>query len=298
MQTGTVSRPVTAARVPARPSRSLAGTLEKALKVLAYVILLVWALVSLLPVYLMISTSIKASTVVMEIPPQWFPNPISFDSYDTLLQRSELPRWFLNTAFVSVAVTVGTVIVNALAAYPFAKLRFPGDRYLFWGLLALIMVPYVVVWVPLFILVSNLGLLDTYWILIVPGFASVWNFFLFKQFMQTLPSSLIDAARIDACSEPGIFWQVILPLAKPAVAVVAIFSFVWQWNSFFWWLLFTNSSEMRNLAVGLAQYRYQNTIDYGPLMAGATVSALPVIVIFLLFQRYFMEGLTIGAIKG
>lgn len=267
-------------------------------KGITYLVLLIWAVVSLLPVYWMITTSIKASTVLMAFPPQWIPNPISFDSYATLFGHSDLPRWFINTAFVSTAVTIGTVIVNAIAAYPFAKLRFPGDRPIFWLLLSLIMVPYVVVWVPLFILVSNLGLLDTYWILIVPGFASVWNFFLFKQFMQTLPATLIDAARIDACTELGIFWKVILPLSKPALAVVAIFSFVYQWNSFFWWLLFTNSSDMRNLTVGLAQYRYQNQIDYGPLMAGATISAVPVIIIFLLFQRYFMEGLTIGALKG
>ncbi|MGH7861710.1 MAG: carbohydrate ABC transporter permease [Candidatus Dormibacteraceae bacterium] len=291
----TVARPM----VPAGERESVTGPVARGLaKGIVYVVLVIWALVSLLPVYWMITTSIKASTVLVQIPPEWIPNPVSLDNYQTLLQHSDLPRWFLNTAFVSAAVTIGTVIVNALAAYPFAKLRFPGDRAIFWLLLSLIMVPYVVVWVPLFILVSNLGLLDTYWILIVPGFASVWNFFLFKQFMQTLPSTLIDAARIDACTELGIFWKVILPLSKPAVAVVAIFSFVYQWNSFFWWLLFTNSSDMRNLSVGLAQYRYENLIDYGPLMAGATVSAVPVIVIFLLFQRYFMEGLTVGALKG
>lgn len=295
MEAKTLARPVTPSREQGAAGRVL---LRGGLKSFVYLVLIVWALVSLLPVYWMITTSIKASTVLLQIPPQWIPSPISFDSYDTLLQGSELPRWFFNTAFVSTTITLGTVVVNALAAYPFAKLHFPGDRLIFWLLLSLIMVPYVVVWVPLFILVSNLGLLDTYWILIVPGFASVWNFFLLKQFMQTLPSSLIDAARIDACSELRIFWKVILPLAKPALAVVAIFSFVAQWNSFFWWLLFTNSDDMRNLAVGLAEYRYQNTIDYGPLMAGATVSAVPVIIIFLLFQRYFMEGLTIGALKG
>jgi multiple sugar transport system permease protein len=293
----TIARPLSPTKAGARET-SIRDVIRSLARGAVYLVLVIWAMVSLLPVYWMITTSIKASTVLLEIPPQWIPYPISFDSYQTLLQHSELPRWFFNTAFVSTAVTIGTVIVNSLAAYPFAKLRFPGDRTIFWMLLSLIMVPYVVVWVPLFILVSSLGLLDTYWILIVPGFASVWNFFLFKQFMQTLPSTLIDAARIDACSEFGIFWKVILPLSKPAIAVVAIFSFVWQWNSFFWWLLFTNSSDMRNLTVGLAQYRYQNTIDYGPLMAGATVSAVPVIVIFLLFQRYFMEGLTIGALKG
>ncbi|HEV8638274.1 MAG TPA: carbohydrate ABC transporter permease [Chloroflexota bacterium] len=267
-------------------------------RTVVYALLVVWAGVSLLPVYWMLSTSVKAATSMLTVPPQWIPYPLSLEHYQRILELSALPRWLFNTAFVAAAITLGNLFVNSLAAYAFAKLRFPGDRPLFWLLLSLIMVPYVVVWVPLFILVSNLKLINSYWILIIPGFGSVWNMFLLKQFMQTLPSSLIDCARIDACSEFGIFWKIVLPLAKPGLAVVAIFTFVFQWNSFFWWLLFTNTKEMRNLAVGLAQYRYEHTIEYGPLMAGASISAIPVILIFLFFQRYFLRGLTIGALKG
>ncbi len=268
------------------------------LKTIVYGILIVWAGVSLLPIYWMLSTSVKAATTMLSIPPQWIPNPISLAHYETILKLSALPRWVFNTAFVSFVVTIGNLFFSSMAAYAFAKLRFPGSGLLFWFLLSLIMVPFAVVWVPLFIMVSNLKLINTYWILIVPGLASVWNMFLLKQFIQTLPTSLIDCARIDATSEFGIFLKIILPLAKPGLAVVAIFTFIGQWNSFFWWLLFTNSKEMRNLTVGLAQYRYEHTIDYGPLMAGASISAIPVIIIFLLFQRYFMQGLTIGALKG
>jgi multiple sugar transport system permease protein len=269
-----------------------------ALRIVVYGILLVWAGVSLLPVYWMLTTSIKAATTMLSLPPQWIPRPISFVHYQTLFELEALRRWIFNTAFVSTVVTIGCTLNSAMCAYAFAKLRFPGDRFLFWFLLSMIMVPFAVVWVPLFILVSKLKLLNTYTILIVPGLASVWNMFLLKQFMQTLPSSLIDCARIDACSEFKIFYKIILPLAKPGLAVVAIFTFIWNWNSFFWWLLFTNTKEMRNLSVGLAQYRYEHSIDYGPLMAGASLSAIPVIIIFLVFQRYFLRGLTIGAIKG
>jgi multiple sugar transport system permease protein len=275
-----------------------AGTAAGAARVLAYAALIVWAGVSLLPVYWMLSTSVKASTSMLTVPPQWVPYPLSLEHYQTLLKVSSLPRWLFNTAFVATVTTAGNLLVNAMAAYAFAKLRFPGDRQLFWVLLSLIMVPFIVVWVPLFMLISNLRLINTYWVLIIPGLGSVWNMFLLKQFMQTLPSSLIDSARIDACGEFGIFWKIILPLSKPGLAVVAIFTFVAQWNSFFWWLLFTNTKDMRNLSVGLAQYRYEHTIDYGPLMAGASISAIPVIVIFLVFQRYFLRGLTIGALKG
>jgi multiple sugar transport system permease protein len=268
------------------------------LKLIVYGLLVVWAGVSLLPIYWMLTTSVKAATTMLSIPPQWIPHPLSLTHYQTLFAVPALPRWIFNTAFVSTVVTIGCTLNSALCAYAFAKLPFPGSRSLFWFLLSMIMVPFAVVWVPLFILVSKLKLLNTYTILIVPGLASVWNMFLLKQFMQTLPSSLIDCARIDACSEFRIFYKIILPLAKPGLAVVAIFTFIWNWNSFFWWLLFTNTKEMRNLSVGLAQYRYEHTIDYGPLMAGASISAVPVIIIFLLFQRYFLRGLTVGAIKG
>ncbi|HEX2036754.1 MAG TPA: carbohydrate ABC transporter permease [Chloroflexota bacterium] len=274
------------------------AALRLGLKVGVYAVLIVWAAISLLPIYWMLTTSVKAATTMLTVPPQWIPYPLSFEHYATIFGVSGLPRWIFNTAFVSVAVTAGNVLVNSMAAYAFAKLRFPGNQLLFWFLLSMITVPFAVVWVPLFILISNLKLLNTYWVLIVPGLASVWNIFLLKQFMQTLPSSLIDCARIDACSEFGIFWKIILPLAKPGLAVTAIFTFIYQWNSFFWWLLFTNTRDMRNLSVGLAQYRYEHTIDYGPLMAGASLSAIPVIVVFLVFQRYFLRGLTIGALKG
>ena len=296
---GIGSRPAPWAAVRERLSDvSAAGMATGAARVLAYAALIVWAGVSLLPVYWMLSTSVKASTSMLTVPPQWVPYPLSLEHYQTLLKVSSLPRWLFNTAFVATVTTAGNLLVNAMAAYAFAKLRFPGDRQLFWVLLSLIMVPFIVVWVPLFMLISNLRLINTYWVLIIPGLGSVWNMFLLKQFMQTLPSSLIDAARIDACGEFGIFWKIILPLSKPGLAVVAIFTFVAQWNSFFWWLLFTNTKDMRNLSVGLAQYRYEHTIDYGPLMAGASISAIPVIVIFLVFQRYFLRGLTIGALKG
>ena len=279
--------------------REIAGkTLRFLLKAIVYSILVAWACVSMLPLYWMLSTSIKAATTMLDMPPQWIPRPISLEHYRRLFELTAFPRWVFNTALVSTVVTVGSTLNSAMCAYAFSKLRFPGSTMLFWFLLAMIMVPYSVVWVPLFILVRKLKLMNTYTILIVPGLSSVWNMFLLKQFIQTLPRSLIDCARIDACTEFGIFRKIILPLAKPGLAVVAIFTFIGQWNAFFWWLLFTNSKDMRNLAVGLAQYRYEHSTDYGPLMAGASVSAIPVIIIFLLFQKYFLRGLTVGALKG
>jgi multiple sugar transport system permease protein len=264
----------------------------------AYLFLTAWAVLALVPVYWMVVSAFKAQTENLAVPPQWIPNPVVLDSFRVLFSNAYIGRWFSNSLGVSVAVTALQLLFNSMAGYSFAKLAFPGKTLVFWGMLSMLMVPGLVTLIPLFILGSQLKVLDTYWILIVPQAASIWGIFLIKQFMQTLPSELFDAARIDGCSEPGIYWRIALPLSWPALAVLGIFTFVGEWNSFFWWLLFTNSQAMRNLQVGLTYYRYENQVDWGPIMAGTVIAALPVIVVFFAFQRYFLRGLTIGALKG
>jgi len=265
---------------------------------IAYLFLTAWAVLALVPVYWMVVSAFKAQTENLAVPPQWIPSPAVLDNFRILFRNAYIGRWFSNSLGVSVAVTVLQLLFNSMAGYSFAKLAFPGKTLVFWGMLSMLMVPGLVTLIPLFILGSQLKVLDTYWILIVPQAASIWGIFLIKQFMQTLPSELFDAARIDGCSEPGIYWRIALPLSWPALAVLGIFTFVGEWNSFFWWLLFTNSQAMRNLQVGLTYYRYENQVDWGPIMAGTVIAALPVIVVFFAFQRYFLRGLTIGALKG
>lgn len=263
-----------------------------------YVIITIWAALSLIPVYWMFVTAFEGQGDIISIPPHWFPYPATLDNFHTLFENSYIPRWFLNSLLVSSATTIGQVIFCSMAGYSFAKLRYPGRMFIFWVLLSMLMVPGIVTLIPLFLLASNTNLINTYAILIVPGLTSIWGIFLVKQFIQTLPSTLLDAARVDACSEFGVYWKVILPLAKPAVAVLSIFWFIGSWNDFFWWLLMTSSTSMFNLPVGLADYRYTYSTDYGSILAGAIISAVPVIFVFFLFQRYFMQGLTIGAVKG
>jgi multiple sugar transport system permease protein len=274
--------------------------------VAAYLVLTTWAVLSLVPVYWMFVTAFETQENIISVPPHWFPSPITFENFELLFTNSYMPRWFFNSLFVSSVTTIGEVIFCTMAGYAFAKLRFPGRIIIFWILLSMLMVPGIVTLIPLFIFAGDVGWLDTYAILIVPGLSSIWGIFLVKQFIQTLPSTLIDAARIDACSEFGVYRKVILPLSKPAVAVLGIFYFIGSWNDFFWWLLMTSSLDMRNLPVGLSFYRHQVGIEgggsggslWGGLLAGAVVAALPVIIIFFAFQRYFMRGLTIGALKG
>ena len=213
--------------------------------------------------------------------------------------KTDVMRWLFNSLLISSILTVTNVFLASLAGYAFAKLKFPGNKAVFWILLSTMMIPAQVTLIPLYILmidVFDLG--NTYTAILLPGIVSVGNIFLMKQYMSSLPTSLIHAARIDACGEFGIFWKVILPMAKPGLAVLAIFTFVASWNDFFWPFLVTNSTEMRTIQVGLASFVYADTTDFGALMAGATVAALPMMILFFSLQRYFLQGITIGAVKG
>jgi multiple sugar transport system permease protein len=264
---------------------------------LTYAVLTVWAALIFLPLYWMFSTSLKAGEAVFQVPPQMIPSPISFQAYQRLLTYPHTFRWFLNSAIVALGVTIGRLVLASLAGYTLAKLRFPGKGLIFWAIVATMTIPDQVILIPLYSLILRADLLNTYWALILPALGSPFSIFLMKQFMSTLPSSLIDAARMDGCSEFGIYWKVILPLAKPGLAVLGIFSFTGTWNSFIWPLLAAPDPKMTTIQVGLTLLRF-GLLDWGMLMAGASAAAIPVILVFLAFQRYFMRGLTIGAMKG
>lgn len=265
----------------------------------AFVVLLVWAFMTVIPLYWMIIGSFQDSASSAVFKPKMIPEIWSIAPYERFFGKTHAVRWFLNSVIVATVVTVTNVFFASLAGYAFAKLKFPGSKSIFWILLTTMMIPAQVTLIPLYILMINVFQLgDTYTAIILPAIVSVGNIFLMKQYMSTLPTSLIHAARIDACSEFGIFWKVILPMAKPGLAVLAIFSFVAQWNEFFWPLLVTKSNEMRTIQVGLASFVFAESTDFGAIMAGATVGALPMIVLFFSLQRYFLQGITVGAVKG
>ena len=264
-----------------------------------FILLICWAVFTFVPLLWMFSSSFKDSTAITAVPPQLFPENPTLDAYKRLFEASGIGRWFINSTIVSVISTIINVFFAALAGYAFAKLKFPGRNAIFWILLSSMMIPGQVTLIPLYILVvDTFQLENTYFGIIVPGMISVGSIFLMKQFMSSLPGTLIDAARIDACGEFRIFTRVILPIAKPGLAVLVIFTFVAQWNNFFWPFLVTSTNSMRTLQVGLTSFRFENMQDYGSMMAGAAISALPMIILFLALQKYFLRGITIGAIKG
>lgn len=266
--------------------------------VAAYIILSLWALWALLPLLWMVSTSFKEIRAAIKVPPEWFPAHPTAINYQVLFARAPVFRWLLNSGIVAMSHTLSMLLFCSMAGYAFAKKEFPGKQAMFWALLSTMMIPSMVLLVPLFLLVSRMGLINNFGGLILPGLVGAFGVFLMKQFMQTLPSELLDAARIDGASELGVYARVVLPLSKPALAVLGIFSFIGAWNDFLWPLLITQSKMMRTLAVGLATLQQESMTDYGLLMAGSAVAAIPMIIVFFACQKHFLKGLTIGAVKG
>lgn len=268
---------------------------------LAYGLLGIWALISLFPLYWMVTTAFKASGFVVSVHPQLIPTSLTLSHFSALFQSGVL-RWTINSIVVAGTVTALQLLFASMAGYAFAKKQFPGKEVLFWTYISSMIIPIYALIVPLYRLMASWHLLNSYVGLILPGIAAPFGVFLMRQFIQTLPDELIESGRIDGCSEFGIYWRIIVPLAKPGLAVLGIFVFADQWSSFFWPLVITNSASKDVLTVGIASIQSFDVTsgvqDYGLLMAGATWSAIPMVIIFILFQRHFIRGVTLGALKG
>ncbi|QPC84175.1 carbohydrate ABC transporter permease [Phototrophicus methaneseepsis] len=264
---------------------------------IAYGILIFWAILSLMPLFWMFSISVTNVVTLLKMPPDLFPHPITFDNYQRLIEGSSVPRWMLNSMIVTFTNTVISIFVSSFYGYIFAKKDFPGKNLLFGILISTMMVPFFVVVIPVFLIFRDFQLLNSLWALIIPSIFSAFGVFLMRQTIKTLPGELIEAAKIDGCSEFGVYWRMILPLIKPGLAVLGIFTFVNSWNDFFWPLIVLNDPDMFTLQVGLPTLQGQWT-DYGLVMAASSIAAMPTIILFLAFQRYFLQGITVGAIKG
>lgn len=268
------------------------------LRFMLYLPLTVSAAAALLPLYWLLTGSVKPPEALLKMPPDIVPQSVTATHWERLFEMTGAARWVWNSLRVSVVVTASNVILCSMAGYAFAKLQFPGRRTLFWVCLCTMMVPAQVTVIPLFLMVRSLGLINTYAGLVLPSLAGAFGIFLMKQFVQGLPTSLIEAARIDGASEFGIFWKIIFPLARPAVGVLAILSFTSSWNSFLWPLIVAVDDQLWTLPVGIASINESFFKDYGLMMAAAAVAAIPMILLFLSMQRYFVKGLTVGAVKG
>lgn len=264
------------------------------------IVLLSIALITLFPIYYMIISSFGAPTETGGASYSLIPKIFTLDSYKFFFSFSKYSlRWIINSGIVAASVTISNVIFASLAGYAFAKLRFPGCRFFFFLLLVAMMVPYQVTQVPLYILVVNvLKLQDTYVALIAPTLVTCYNVFLAKQFFTSLPTSIMEAAKIEGCSQPMIVVKIVVPLSKTILSVMAIMTFLGEWNTFFWPFLVCNQEKMQTIQVGLKNFSFANTTYFAPMMAGATISALPMFILFFSLQKYFLEGVTVGAVKG
>jgi len=256
------------------------------------------AILMLMPFVWMLSTSLKSAGAVFEYPPSFIPNPFRWDNYSRLFEVLPFARFFLNSLFVAGMVTLLGVTTSALSAYAFARLRFPGRDVLFLGYLGTLMIPAQVVIIPNFILLRTLGWIDTYQALILPAAFSAFGTFLLRQYFLTIPNELEDAAVVDGATHWQIFTLVILPLSGPALSALAVFTFLFNWNSFLYPLVVTNSVGMSTLTVGLNTLQGQYNTAWTLLMAGSVLALLPVLIVFLFAQRYFIKGITLTGIGG
>jgi multiple sugar transport system permease protein len=267
-------------------------------RIVLHVLLLGGLVVMVGPFVWMALSSFKPEAEIRADPPTFWPERPTAGAYDVLLNRLDFPTYFTNSVVVAVLTTLGNLLFCSAAGYALAKLSFPGRRVLFLVVLGTIMVPSVVTMVPLFVLSSNLGLVNSLAGLILPFLAQAFGVFLMRQFITSIPNDLLEAARIDGASEPRIYWQIVLPLCRPALATLGILTFLASWNNFLWPLVAATTEDKYTLPVALALYAIgQNQTKYNLLLAGSVVIVLPVLIVFFLLQRHFVRGIATTGLK-
>lgn len=304
-QTRPATQPVAGKPRPRRMGRS-GG------RALTYLILVIIAIICAAPFVWMLSASFEPLGQIFSWPPHWVPTHPTLHNYTAFMSSgTNIGRWFLNSALVAGTVTILQTFLSALAAYAFAKRRFPGRDLIFYLFLGTMMFPGAVLFIPNYIVLKDIplfggnnlvgagghGWLNSYWGLIVPAAVSAFAIFLLRQYMKTIPDDLLDAARMDGGSELWIFWHVVMPLSRPALAAVAIFTFGFFWQDYLWPLIVINSPSLYTLPLGLGQFTQQNRTVWDLLMAGSVISLVPVIIVFLVFQRQFIQGIATSGMK-
>jgi len=267
-------------------------------KIVLYLILILGALLTLTPFIWMVSASFMADGHASVFPPRFWPDKFTFEQYSNLFSRLNVAVNFINSLFLSTIVTLISLFFNSMAGYAFAKYRFKGKDKLFNVLLSSMIIPAQVTMLPLFLMLKYMGVLNTYMAIIIPGMANIFGIFLIRQYVLSIPDSLIEAARIDGASEFQIYLIVILPLAKPILITLAIFTFLGTWNDFLWPLIALTDDSMFTLPVALANLMGEHTKDPELMMAGSVLTILPVIILFLVLQKYYIRGIMAGSVKG
>jgi multiple sugar transport system permease protein len=266
-------------------------------RIALYTVLVVVAGMTLTPLLWMVSASLMPNGQSGTFPPQFIPSPVTFEHYVDLFTRLNLARYLMNSVFVSIVVTAVSLVVNSMAGYAFAKFRFRGRDPLFKILVASMVIPSQVTMLPLFLMLNKMGVINTYFGVIIPGMAGVFGIFLIRQFAMAIPDSLIEAARMDGASDFRIYWQLILPLCRPILLTLAIFTFMGTWNDFLWPLIVMTDDAMYTLPVALANLSLEHVQDTELMMAGAVMTIAPVLILFAVLQKYYIEGIMAGGLK-
>lgn len=282
------------ARPLARPVRVRAG------RALTYLVFAAIVLPPLFPLYWMLTSSLKGPQELQQAPPTWWPKAPSLSAYRTVFEVIPFGHAFANSLLIAGVATISVLGTSVLAGYVFAKYRFRGRDALFWAVIATMFLPPIVTLVPLYWLVSSLGLSDSYLGVMLPWLANAFGIFLMRQFIADVPDELIDAARVDGASELRIVWKVVLPLLKPATVTLGVFAFVYYWNNFLWPLSILQSTSKFPVVLALTQLlSYSSSVQYqNVVMAGALIASLPTIVVFLLTQRVFVQGIARTGVQG
>jgi len=267
------------------------------LKIGLHMLLLVVAGITLLPFLWMVGASLMTTGEASIFPPRFLPHHLTLSQYELLFARLNLGRYFLNSLVLAVSVSLISLLVNSLAGFAFAKYHFRGKHPIFVFLLSSMIIPGQVTMLPVFLLLNKLGLLNTYFGIIIPGMASIFGIFLINQYLKSIPDSLLEAARIDGASDFRIYWKIILPLATPVLVTLALFTFMGTWNDFLWPLIVMSKEEMYTLPVGLANLLGEHAQDPELMMAGSVITILPVLLVFIFLQKYYIQGILLGGLK-
>ena len=271
-------------------------------RIFIYLLLIVGSIFVLSPLLWMISTSMKSLKDVFVVPPELIPNPVQWQTYLEVWNAANFTRYFANSIFVAVMVTLGQLTTAALAAFAFARIAFRGRNILFYLVLGTMMIPAEMLLVPNYVILKWMNWLNTYWALIVPFMVSAFPIFLLRQHFMTIPRELEDAAIIDGCGRFRFFWNIVLPNSRPALSVVAVFAFITNWNSYIWPLIVTRDDELRTIQVGLSAFKdaqsFGANTQWPHLMAGSTIALLPALLLYIFVERWFTQGFIISGIRG
>jgi multiple sugar transport system permease protein len=252
---------------------------------------------TLMPFLWMLSASLMPAGGASTFPPRFFPADITLEQYRLLFARLNLGRFFLNSLILALSVTAVSLLVNSMAGFAFAKYHFRAKRHLFAILILTMIIPGQVTMLPVFLLLKKMGLLNTYFGIILPGMTSIFGIFLISQYMKSIPDSLIEAARMDGASDFRIYWSIVLPLSSPVLVTLALFTFMGTWNDFLWPLIVMTKQDMYTLPVALANLMGEHAQDPELMMAGSVITILPVLVVFLALQKFYIRGILLGGLK-